>query len=78
MLAMYGVDESGELYVHIKIYKQGRVYGEVYYTGGMVQIKCRVCYRWNRVVFTSQGTNPLAELCVTDPPPVVAEIPPVQ
>lgn len=73
---MYGVDERGQLYVHIKIYKQGNIYGEAYYTGGVVRIKCRNCFRWNRVVFVSQGPAPQAELRETEPPVVAAENPP--
>lgn len=78
LLAMYGVDESGRLYVHIRIYKQGKIYGEVYHTGGVVEIRCRNCFRWNRVVFVIPGPLPKAELQETDPPAVVVETHPGQ
>lgn len=78
MLAVYGIDEAGELYVHIKIYKQGKVYGEAYYTGGRVMIRCRNCFRWNRVVFMEKQPIPTAELRESDPPVAVTENPPGQ
>lgn len=46
---MYGVDEEGQLYVHVKIYKQARIYGEIICTGGTVRLRCRECLRWHRV-----------------------------
>lgn len=64
LLAMYGIDTDGGLYVHVKIYKQGRVYGEIIYKGGIANIRCRNCLRWNRVVFVANS----AKLEVTDPP----------
>jgi hypothetical protein len=78
MLAVYGVDEIGALYIHIKIYKQGKVYGEAYYTGGQVKIKCRNCLRWNRVVFVSKEPVPAAKLEETEPPVAVTEKSPAQ
>lgn len=49
MLAMYGVDEDGLLYIHIKIYKQNRIFGEFIIRGGNVQMRCRECFRWYRI-----------------------------
>jgi hypothetical protein len=69
LLAVYGTETSGELYVHVKIHKQGRVYGETYHTGGTVKIKCRNCMRWNRVKILAPNA---AQLEVTEPP-VAAE-----
>ena len=73
LLAMYGLNEKGELYVHVKIYKQGRVYGETYHTSGIVHIRCRNCLRWNRVRFVESGPMPHAKLEESSPPLVVAE-----
>jgi hypothetical protein len=78
MLAMYGVDENLQLYIHVKIYKSGRVYGEVYYTGGIAKIRCRNCLRWNRVKFISSTPEPSASLVETDAPVVATENPPGQ
>lgn len=54
LLATYGVDGRGELFVHVKIYKQSRIYGELVFTGGVVKIRCRNCLRWHRVIFSSK------------------------
>lgn len=49
LLAFYGITEDGQIYAHQKVYKQGRVYGESVFVGGVVEIKCRECYRWTTV-----------------------------
>lgn len=51
LLAMYGLDDTGRTYVHIKVYKQRRIYGESIHYGGEVKIKCRECLRWNKIIF---------------------------
>jgi hypothetical protein len=51
LLATYGVDSSGKLFVRVKVYKQARIYAEVVFQGGVVQICCRNCFRWHRVIF---------------------------
>lgn len=51
LLAVYGVDEKGRLYVHQRVYKQGRIFGESFFYGGTVKLLCRECFRWNEVVF---------------------------
>lgn len=55
LLATYGLDTKGKLYVHVKIYKQRRVYGEVLVTEGRVQLHCRECFRWHTVVIREPG-----------------------
>lgn len=49
LLAVYGTDKEGIPYVHVKIYKQGRIYGETFHRGGTVEIRCRECIRWHRI-----------------------------
>ncbi len=61
LLATYGVDEGGELYVHLKVYKQQRIYGEVVVTHGVVKLRCRECLRWHRVVIRDSDTAALEE-----------------
>lgn len=73
LLAMYGLDPDGQLYVHVKIYKQGRVYGETYHTGGVVKIRCRNCLRWNTVTFVVKAPQPQAHLEESTPPVVAVE-----
>jgi hypothetical protein len=50
LLGKYGRDARGNLYVHIKVYKHDRVFGEVVVEGGAVRIRCRECSRWFKVV----------------------------
>ena len=51
LLATYGIDSKCKLFVHVKIYKQNRIYGELVFEGGIVKIRCRNCLRWHRVMF---------------------------
>lgn len=46
---MYGLDVRGRLYVHVKIYKQRQVCGEILVTDGVVKIICNECLRWHQV-----------------------------
>jgi hypothetical protein len=66
LLAYYGVDEQGRVYVHIKVYKQARIYGETLHYGGELKIRCRECFRWHRVVFVRTNELKLEE--EADPP----------
>lgn len=68
LLAVYGVDEKGKLYVHVRVFKQRRVYGEVLITEGIVKIHCRECLRWHTVTIIQPGRAKLEE---TDVPPMV-------
>lgn len=49
-LAEYGLDAVGKVFVHIKIYKAGKVFGEVKSTSGDLKIRCRACGRWHIVL----------------------------
>ena len=55
LLATYGIDSEGTLFVHVKIYKQNRIYGELIFEGGIVKIRCRNCLRWHRVIFKEEA-----------------------
>lgn len=62
ILAFYGVNDKGELYVHIKIYKARHVYGEIITTSGNITIRCRECLRWHTLVLSpDSGTASLVE-----------------
>ncbi|WKW85470.1 hypothetical protein SEA_REYNAULD_17 [Rhodococcus phage Reynauld] len=54
-MAMYGVNENGHPYVHQKIYKQRRIYGESIVTSGTVELCCRECLRWTVIRITTGG-----------------------
>lgn len=49
LLAIYGVGRDGRPYLHVRVYKQGRVFGEMICRGGQVDIMCRECVRWHRI-----------------------------
>lgn len=74
LLAMYGVDEHGKLYVHVRIFKQNRIYGEVIVREGRVSLHCRECLRWHTVKIIQPGTAVLME--DTDPQPTEPEASP--
>lgn len=61
LLAVYGIDEHSQLYVHVKIYKQSRIFGEVIVTGGVVRLRCRECLRWHKVRIIQPGSAVLEE-----------------
>jgi hypothetical protein len=72
LLGIYGIDNRGKLFVHIKVYKADRVFGEVIVTGD-VKIRCRDCYRWHTVVIIQpdravlqESTDPEIEADVSD------------
>lgn len=69
LLATYGLDERGKTYLHVKVYKNRRIFGEILVTGSQstVQLRCRECMRWFTVVF-----KPEPELIETVEPDSVA------
>lgn len=71
LLATYGVDQNMQLYIHVRIYKQRRIYGEVIVREGKVSLHCRECLRWHTVKIVQPNTAMLVE--DTDPKPEVAE-----
>lgn len=49
LLATYGIDSKGKLFVHVKIWKARRIFGEIVIEGGVVRLRCRDCLRWHVV-----------------------------
>lgn len=49
LLATYGIDKHHKLFLHVKIWKARRIYGELVIEGGLVKIRCRDCLRWHTV-----------------------------
>src|SRR4051812_42907939 len=66
LLAMYGRDSKGRTYVHVKVFKQQRIFAEFVVYGGEVAIACRECLRWHRIVFKKETQQ--AELRETHTP----------
>lgn len=67
LLATYGRDEQGNVYLHMRIYKQQRIFGEMVVYSGVCKIHCRECLRWHKITFMSVSANPVL---VEDEPPV--------
>jgi hypothetical protein len=51
LLATYGIDKHGTLFVHVKIYKAQRIFGELVIESGIIKIHCRECLRWHTIRF---------------------------
>ena len=50
LLAMYGVGADGKPYIHMRVYKQSRIYGEMFVSADAeVRIRCRECLRLQRI-----------------------------
>lgn len=69
LLATYGMNDKGKLYVHVRVYKQRRVFGEVLVTEGRVQLHCRECLRWHTVNIVQPGEAKLVE--DSEPPAMI-------
>jgi len=68
---MYGIDSKSRPYVHVKVFKQRRVFAEFIAFGGEVAINCRECFRWHTIVFRTSSDK--AELLETEVPVEVKE-----
>lgn len=74
MLAIWGNDKTGKPYVHIRIYKQGKIFGDVLVHGGEVKICCRECVRWHCITFVGEQRNK-AQLIQTNQPGEIDDAP---
>lgn len=72
LLAMYGIDHRGKAYVHCRVFKQNRIYGDWIAYDGEVKILCRECLRWLTIVFV-QSPKVKAELHETEVPTEVSQ-----
>lgn len=63
LLGIFGVNSSGEPFIHIKVWKQKRLYTEFVVTGKSTKtsIKCRNCYRWYNIFITDNNTAQMTE-----------------
>lgn len=54
LLGVYGRDADGKLFIHIKVYKQSRLYAEIFVDGDATcRIRCRECLRLQKVKIVS-------------------------
>jgi len=49
LLAIIKRDSDGKPLVHIKIYKAKRIYGEIIFVLGEMEVRCRDCWRWHKI-----------------------------
>ena len=68
LLAVGGIDDRGDAYVHIRAHKQRKLIAEVVATSGTIHIHCRSCGRWHRIVIRHDSMD-------RDVRPLPAEIP---
>lgn len=66
LLALYGLDKDDKLYIHIKVWKNRRVFGEILVTEGKIQLRCRDCLRWHTIVIRTPGEAHLVETSQPD------------
>lgn len=60
LLGVYGLDSDDKPFIHVKVYKQQRIFGEFIFKGGLVKMRCRECYRWYNI-FIREGLGPRLE-----------------
>lgn len=50
LLGVCGRDRlTGAPFVHVKVFKQGKVFGEMVAFEGTVHLRCRECQRWHKI-----------------------------
>lgn len=55
LLATYGLDKNGQVFIHVKIWKAQRIFGELYIEqGSKVRIRCRECGRWHVIMLVGK------------------------
>lgn len=69
LLAVYGLDKHNKLYVHVKVFKNRRVYGEILVTKGDIKVRCRECMRWHTIEISSGN----AQLIETSAPELLSQ-----
>lgn len=69
MLAMFGLSQDGRPYVHVRVFKQHRVYADMLVRQGELELICRECFRWHRITFVVDSKRPV--LAETVKPPEV-------
>jgi hypothetical protein len=71
LLGVYGIDpKDGRAFVHIKVYKQSRVFGEHVFKSGELKTKCRVCYRWHHITIHENVIPRLKEIPAPNEPEI--------
>lgn len=69
MLAMYGIGNDEKLFIHVMVHKQSRIFGNLVFRGGLVELQCRECLRWHKITIMDKK----AELTPHEGPPELEE-----
>lgn len=69
LLGLCGRDADGQPFVWVKIFKQGRVFGEIVTSDGVTRIRCRDCLRWHVVTVRREAVR-FAEAPLPDSLPI--------
>lgn len=68
LLATFGLDQDRNPFVHIMVYKQKRIFGNVVACGGPVHLQCRECNRWLKINFVKQREVNVSQVASRDVP----------
>jgi hypothetical protein len=72
LLAVAGRDRHGEPYVHLKVFRQQRIFAEMVATSGVIRLRCRECLRWHTVrirktgVAVDEGTQEISDEMIAE------------
>lgn len=68
LLAKWGLDSDGVVFLHIKVYKQKKLYTEVIaHAGAALRVRCRECFRWTVINIRREPKAQFADLPETIP-----------
>lgn len=63
LLAKWGRTSDDRTFVHIKVYKQKRLYAEVVVeSGNKIRVRCRNCFRWTTINVKKKPEAEVTEL----------------
>ncbi len=63
LLGIYAIDRDSRPFVHIKVWKQGRLYAEIVVKDeAELSLKCRECFRWYRIFIKPNRQPQITEI----------------
>lgn len=63
LLAKWGQMQDGNVFLHIKVYKQRKLYAEVIVeSGNVIRVRCRDCLRWTAITVKREPIATTSEL----------------
>jgi len=62
LLAVIKRDSENKPYVHLRVYKSHRIFGEILFAFGEMEIRCRDCWRWHKIrIIKNDATRSLSK-----------------